>query len=132
MTRLRRLFRASPWLAALLVAAALLVRVAVPAGFMPVADTNGSLRLAYCSGYGPAPSVAATMQGMSHEPGEMQMKSPCAFADLTLALIGGADPVQLAALLLFVLAAGLTLALPRPPRAPARLRPPLRAPPLIG
>jgi len=128
MLRLRHHLRTHRWLAFALIAAALLVRVCVPVGFMPVAQ-DGTLRLAFCSGYGPMPAIDVTMPGMKHHPHEAQMQSPCAFADLALVAIGGADPIQLAALLLFVLATGLAVALPLPPRAPARLRPPLRAPP---
>ncbi|OAN66363.1 hypothetical protein [Sphingomonas sp. TDK1] len=156
MFRLRRHLRTHCWLAFAILAAALLARVCVPAGFMPVRDTDGTVRLAFCSGYGPAP-MAASMpaspaDGMPHAMGGMhhmagmthampshdrpadgaQMQSPCAFADLALAAIGGADPIQLAALLLFVLATGFITALPLPPRAPARLRPPLRAPPSLA
>lgn len=129
MLRLRHFLRAHRWLAFALIAAALLVRVCVPAGLMPVSDHDGMLRLAFCSGYGPMPAMDVAIPGMKHHPDEAQAQSPCAFADLALVAIGGADPIQLAALLLFVLATGLAIALPLPPRAPSRLRPPLRAPP---
>lgn len=129
MFRLRQHLRAHRWHAFALIAAALLVRVCVPAGFMPVAGQDGTLHLAFCSGYGPMPAMDVTIPGMHHQGDDAQMQSPCAFADLALVAIGGTDPIQLAALLLFVLATGLAIVLPLPPRAPSRLRPPLRGPP---
>lgn len=133
-----------------LIAAALLMRVWVPVGFMPVLGPDGALRLALCTGYGPAPVMAATTaampHAMAHAPHGMHdaphaahardrdadktgAQPPCAFADLALMAIGGADAIQLAALLLFVLATGLATTPILAPRPPARLRPPLRAPP---
>lgn len=54
---------------------------------------------------------------------------PCAFGALGFAGLAGADPVQLALALLFILAAGFAApALPAPRRL-AYLRPPLRGPP---
>lgn len=132
MLRLRLHFRAHRWLAFALIAAALLVRVCVPAGFMPVAAQDGTLRLAFCSGYGPMPAIDVAIPGMKHHSSDAQMQSSCAFADLAMVAIGGADSIQLAALLLFVLASGRAAGLPPSPRAPARLRPPLRAPPLTA
>lgn len=129
MLRLRHHLRAHRWLALALIAAALLVRVCVPAGFMPATGQDGTLHLAFCSGYGPMPAVDVAIPGMEPHGKAAQLQSPCAFADLALAAIGGADPIQLSALLLFVLASGLAIALPLPPRAPFRLRPPLRGPP---
>ncbi|WP_298675784.1 hypothetical protein [uncultured Sphingomonas sp.] len=132
MAALRRLLRTCPALAALIVAAALLVRVLVPAGYMPTLD-NGRIVIAVCSGYGPA-MMAITIPGLDHHDAQDgdQAKSPCAFADLALPMIGGADPIQLAQALLFILAIALLLAETAPPRAAARLRPPLRGPPLIA
>lgn len=118
-------------LAALIVAAALAVRVLVPAGYMPTLD-NGSVVIGICSGYGPK-MIAVTIPGLDHHGDESdQARSPCAFADLALPLIGGADAIQLAEALLFILAVALLLAVTLPPRAASWLRPPLRGPPLIA
>ena len=121
-------------LAALILVAALLVRVLVPAGFMPTLD-NGRVVIGICSGYGPT-SMAINIPGLEQaghagDAGD-QAKSPCAFADLALPMIGGADPIQIAQALLFILAIALLLAETLPPRAPAWLRPPLRGPPLTA
>lgn len=103
---------------------------------MPVID-HGRLTLTICSGYGtPAMGAAhdpssSSGSAMDHsDKGSGTADSSCAFADLSLALIGGADPVQLAAALLFIVAAALFFAALLPPRAALRLRPPLRGPPL--
>jgi hypothetical protein len=104
--------------------AGLMLRLAVPAGFMPVLD-HGQLTLTLCSGYG-----AASVPALHHGQGEPSADNSCAFADLALPLVGGADPVQLAAALLFIAAAALFFAAVLPPSAGLRLRPPLRGPPL--
>jgi hypothetical protein len=125
VTSLRRLARRFPALAAAAVLAALLLRLVVPAGFMPVVE-HGRLTIALCSGAGPM----TAMPGHGHHQPPATAAKSCAFADLAVPAIGGADPIQLAAALRFVLALGLVLALVLPVVAPARLRPPLRGPPL--
>ena len=82
-------------LALALLACALLLRLLVPAGWMPVSDANG-VHLTLCSGTGPMtmPSMAAmapgkTMAGMAHHmPTDEQgaPEHPCAFAHLGLAI----------------------------------------------
>lgn len=129
MTALRRHLRSRPWLAALALAAALALRLLVPAGFMPtVAD--GRVTLTLCSGVQPAAPMAA-MPGMAHhDDGSGTAEAPCAYADLALPALGSADPALLAAALAFVVALAMRRAIPLAPRASARLRPPLRGPPL--
>lgn len=115
-----------PWLALAIGLAALMLRLAVPAGFMPVVH-HGQLGLAICSGYG---NAAAGPDHAMGSPDKPKADGSCAFADLALPLIGGADPVQLGAALLFIMAAALFFAALLPPRAGLRLRPPLRGPPI--
>ncbi|RDE06419.1 hypothetical protein DVW87_01475 [Sphingomonas aracearum] len=121
---------------ALLLLAALAMRVVVPAGFMPVFD-GGRVTLALCDGFGPvAPAApAAAMPDMAHGHGPVHehptdgATSPCAFADLALPALGAADPIVLLAALAFVAVLALLQApLPLPALA-RRLRPPLRGPP---
>lgn len=115
--------------------AGLMLRLAVPSGFMPVLD-HGRVTLAPCSGYGAAGSQpayragSATAAGEHHPQDQPKADGSCAFADLSLSMIGSADAVQLAAALLFIMAAALFFATALPPRAALRLRPPLRGPPL--
>lgn len=128
MTRLGTLVRQQPSLAALILAAALLLRVLVPAGFMPVVE-QGRVSLTLCSGYGPV--VAKPMHHGGHHMPVQQTQSPCAFADLALPVLGGVDPLILAVALAFVAILALLLAAVVAPSTPSRLRPPLRAPPAI-
>jgi hypothetical protein len=122
-------FARHPSLAALILAATLLLRVLVPAGFMPVFE-QGRVSLALCSGYGPV--VAKPMHHGGHHMPAQQTQSPCAFADLALPVLGGVDPLILAEALAFVAILALLLAVVATPRTPARLRPPLRAPPALA
>ncbi len=124
MELLRSALLKHPLLAVTIALATLALRLAVPAGYMPAVD-HGRLTLAPCSGSGP---VAAGIG--HHEEGEPKAESACAFADLALPVIGGADSVQLTAALLFIVATGLFLAAVPPTGVPLRLRPPLRGPPL--
>lgn len=132
VTGLRHLLRSHARLAALVLAAALLLRVLVPAGFMPT-WVDGRVTLTICPGTTPAmPAVArhgAAMPGMAHHEDKSTAQSPCAYADLALPALGSANPALLAAALAFVLALALHRAIPLPPRSADRLRPPLRAPP---
>jgi hypothetical protein len=128
-------------LAVLLVTAALLVRLAVPAGFMPV--PGGGFAITICTGYGPLSPATAVMPATPHAMSDMHhgnagddggsvVSSPCAFADLAMPALSAADPVLLAAALLFILAAALVRAPDLPVRAYSRVRPPLRGPPLLA
>jgi hypothetical protein len=115
--------RNHPRLAAAIVAAALLLRILVPAGFMPSLNA-GALTVSICTGYGPS-QVQVTLPGKAHG----TVASPCAFADLSLPLIAGADPIQLDAALAFILVIALVFAVALPARRATHLRPPLRGPP---
>ena len=81
-------------LASAMLACALLLRLLVPAGWMPVRDATG-LHLTICTGTGPmampmAPgTTAGPMAGMAHHmPGDQQgiPEHPCAFAHHGLAV----------------------------------------------
>lgn len=124
------------WLAALVLAAALLLRVAVPAGYMPVMSAHG-VTLVLCPGQAPVrarPAMHHAMPGMSHDMPDdshhADYQNRCAFADLALPLIGGADAVLLAAAIAFVMARALRPARTLPPRPAPYLLPPSRGPPL--
>lgn len=116
---------------------ALAVRAVVPAGLMP-ARANGQMVLALCSGTANgAIAVAIPLRGSNPAPGDEHdaqhmAHMPCAFAGLAMPGLAAAPPVLLLAAIHFVLRhawRGLPLlAVP----APARLRPPLRAPPAIA
>jgi hypothetical protein len=138
MFALRALLFRHRLLALGLVAVALAMKALVPAGYMVGSETR-SFTIQLCSeGIDgrhdlvrqitvPA-SDAASKAAQSH--GKVQ--GTCPFGALGHALLGGADPVLLAAALAFILALGFA-----PVAAPASRRrshawPPLRGPPLIA
>ena len=121
-------------LAVLICAATLLLKLLVPTGYMIDSD-HGRIAITICSGIAPAtmatemPGMHGTMpdHGKSKDHGKAEM--PCAFSGLTAAMTGAIDPIQLAALIAFVLAVGISpIVLPTPARR-IYLRPPLRGPP---
>ncbi len=123
MCLLRRL---DPRLLLLLMAAALALRVAVPAGFMPVADEQG-LRVEICTGSGPL-----TVEIDPGSKDRQEQRDPCPYG---LA----AGPALLLPPLPALPAAPLALTPPPyPGLAAARLaawralRPPARGPPAIA
>ncbi len=132
MTALRQLIHTRPAPAAWLVALAMLLKLLVPAGYMPVA-AGGGVRLEICTGMGVAAPAMATMPGMAHhgdqEHPSGKAESPCGF--------GGLSAPDLFALP-FLVAAIAPTAIDRPPpapaasavRPPAGLRPPPRGPPV--
>lgn len=130
MTLARRLL-AHRRLAALLCAAALLLKLVVPSGYM-VASHGGHLTIEVCSGMAAAP-VKMTMpmsgHGKSHDGAKPDQ--PCAFAGLSAAALGAVDAVLLAALIAFVMALAFAPATLPPPLRRVRLRPPLRGPPAV-
>jgi hypothetical protein len=128
---LRRIILSHRLAAAALIALALAMRLVMPAGFMPVAG-SGQLMVLVCTEFGPQ-RVAIDVPGAPSKPDDAdKADQPCAFAGLGLALLPGADPVQIAAALAFILALGFAaVALPR--LRPARHAwPPLRGPPLTA
>lgn len=112
-----------------LLALALAMRLVMPAGFMPAMGT-GKLRVLVCTEFGPQ-RVAIDIPGAPTKPDDAtKADQPCAFAGLGLALLPGADPVQIAAALAFILALGFAeIGLPRLVRV-RHAWPPLRGPPL--
>ena len=135
-----RILLAQRHLALLVCVAALLLKLLVPAGYM-IGSDHGRFSVTICSGVEPR-TVTMVMPGMhgdmahlgkskehgnSKDHGKAEM--PCAFAGLSAAALGAIDPLQLAALVGFILAVGVIgLALPAPSTTP-HLRPPLRGPP---
>ena len=136
MTALRRLLTRHAWLAASIVAAALLMRLLVPAGYMAV-RTTGGIRIELCSGVSaPAtsmPTTAMEMPGMHHAgdkpDGHAQPEMLCAFAALAAPSVAEADPLVLALAIAFILATVFRLTRARALTASPFLRPPSRGPP---
>lgn len=121
-------------LAVLICAAALLLRLVVPTGYM-IDAAHGRLSITLCGGTAPVammmemPGMHGTTpdHGKADDHGKAQM--PCAFSSLSAAALGAIDPIQLAALIAFIVATGLVVTYAPAPARPAHLRPPLRGPP---
>lgn len=140
MTPLRRLTRAYPAVTGWLIAAALLLRLVMPGGWMLAAD-HGRWSIVPCAGIMPvAPDPAMpSMHAMSsgHDRGQRhdggghgsRAEQPCAFAGLSLPGLATADPVLLAGLIVFVLLTAFRRRTKPTARRISRIRPPLRAPP---
>ncbi len=119
--------RTRPSLFAIVAALALLVRLLVPAGFMPQV-AHGQVAIVACPGM----AMASTAHHHGHDaPVHDGFERPCAFAAV-------ATPAALLAIVLLLvlpLAAMVRqlvpLAAPAAPRSALRWRPPLRAPPAI-
>lgn len=121
-------------LAVVICAAALILKLLVPTGYM-VGSDHGRIAIILCSGTMPAPMTMA-MPGMhgdrgDHDPSKDHGKTemPCAFAGLSAVAMAAIDPILLADLIVFVVAFGLSGILLPIPSGPAYLRPPLRGPP---
>ena len=132
MSSLRAFVRRNPAVAALIVALALMLRALVPGGFMPTAD-HGRIVISICTGSGPV-TAAIAVPGADHgEPGDhAKSDQPCAFAGLSLTLLGGADVALLLVALAFIVALAFAPVLARNPGRIPHLRPPLRGPPVLS
>lgn len=132
VSAVRRLF-AQRYLVALLCAATLLLKLLVPTGYM-IGNDHGRLAIVLCPGVVSA-AEAMAMPGMhdampdhgKKDHGKAEM--PCAFSGLSAAALGTIDGVQLAALIAYIMAVGLCLAVVPTPIRRIHLRPPLRGPP---
>ena len=137
MGTLRAFLLTRRWLAFGLVVLALGVRALVPAGFMPGGERGQGrfLAITICadgSGTDHREQILIPVAGKTAPTkGESDAKGggPCAFSALSLAALGGADAVLLAAALAFVLAIGMAHVPPLRLARIAGLRPPLRGPP---
>ncbi|MBB3940433.1 hypothetical protein GGR39_002090 [Novosphingobium fluoreni] len=133
MHRLRDLVLANRPFAGAILVLALMMKVVIPAGFMPTVS-NDQIVASICSGTGRM-TMAMPIPGLQHGKSDgsgHQDKAgqPCIFAGLSAPAFTGADPLLLAITILFILVLGLRpMALPNS-TAPPYLRPPLRGPPL--
>ena len=131
MHTLRRLILRNRMSGGAILALALLLRIVMPAGFMPtVAD--GQIIVAICSGSGPA-TMAMIVPGLDNRKSDSshsgKVEQPCTFAGLSTSFIAAADPIVLAAAILYIVRLGTRLLCFPTSTAPPHLRPPLRGPP---
>lgn len=138
MHPIRRLL-AQRHLAVLICAAALLLKLLVPTGYM-IDSSQSRITVTICSGIAAStmtmevprtemPGIHGDMPDHGKKGQSKAAEMPCAFSGLSGAALGAIDPLLLAALIAFVMAIGFAgVVLPAPSR-PAYLRPPLRGPP---
>lgn len=121
-------------LALWLVGAALLMKVLVPAGFMPNMS-NGVLVIQLCTGMG-VQTVEMEIPGLAdHSGGKEQPKAadqPCVFSGLLAPGLTGADPILLAVVIAFILATTFRVEQRLVLWRGLYLRPPAQGPPLAA
>lgn len=117
--------------AALLLAAAMLLRLLVPNGFM-LDRADGVVALELCSGTGPMlmGGPAAAMPMHHHDGKAAKADMPCAFSGVAADALGGIDPILYVALVAFVMAVARAAVMRPALVRRTHLRPPLRGPPL--
>jgi hypothetical protein len=136
MQRLRAFFISHSRSAWWLIVAALCMKALVPAGYMiGDAQTGKLLTITICSdGAGDSITRQIALPAAGRKAPESEKSRAdgiCPFSALGHAMIGGADPIQLALALLFLLALGFAPWHTPAPRPIAYLRPPLRGPPAV-
>lgn len=124
-------------LAAWIIAAALLVKLLLPQGFMLGADQDRHLIVQLCSGILQQQTIAITIpadekskdqgQGQGHDKAGLH----CPYTSLGMSVTGGADAPLLALAIAFILALGFGPARPGRRIEAPHLRPPLRGPPAV-
>ena len=120
------------WLAFWLVGLALLMRIVVPAGYMPMFSGN-AVTVALCSGYGPMKMAMPDMAGHHGKESERgKGETPCGFAGLTTPSLAGADPILLGLAIAFIISTIFLAASHGPVARPIYLRPPPRGPPILS
>lgn len=138
MFRLRTLLLRHRALALLVLAAALCLKAVVPAGYMLDAGTSRiTVRLCNDASGSAAPGAIAIPMKQDQgnhpdDPAGHKATPACPYSALTLAMLGGADAILLALALAFIVLTGFVPTTPPHAQRPARLRPPLRAPPALA
>lgn len=131
MNRVRNHLLRYRTLAFAMVFAALLLKAIMPAGTM-LTPVNKVLTVALCDGISGDHAVRDIVVPVQGKPVAGESQQACAFSALGMAVTGPIDPIQLLAALAFVLSLAFApLPFQRQQRV-ARLRPPLRAPPVIS
>lgn len=137
MSRLRALIHDHFRLTLVLLALVLAVKAVIPAGFMLSGDTQRFLTVTICSDASGVPkqmqiALPAKAGAASDHEKAADKGSPCAFSGIGHPMLGGADPLLLAAALAFILLLGLAPLPALPARGTPFLRPPLRGPPAVS
>lgn len=132
MDGLRTFLRQHRALAFVLVALALVLKAAIPTGYM-MESTSRTIALAIChdaSGQNGPKEIVVTLGTADRNavPGK-PAKGECPYGALSMASLGGADAVLLALALAFIVALGFVPAGNVAFARPGYIRPPLRGPP---
>ncbi|MBC2663556.1 hypothetical protein H7F50_17590 [Novosphingobium flavum] len=135
MSLLRALLLRHRALTLLVLAAALCLKAVVPAGYM--LDGNaGAITVRLCNDASGSAAPQAITIPMKPDAGDHpddptghKATPACPYAALTLATLGGADPVLLGLALAFIVLLGFVPTVGPRTQRPTHLRPPLRAPP---
>ena len=134
MTSFRQFLLRHHTLAAWLLVAALLMKILVPGGFMPVVS-GGSITIELCSGFGPEKMTMA-MPGMAGHGGKHDQSGkgdmPCGFGGHASPAFSMVDPTLLTVAIIYVITTVFRIAVVRVAKAPAFLRPQLRGPPVLA
>jgi len=128
----RAFFLSHRRLAALLIALALCMKALIPAGYMLGGDAR-TITVQICAdSLGHVITKQIAVGHKDHGSDKAKADSPCAFTALGHGMLGGADPIQLALALLFILTLAFAPLLRARARRIAYLRPPLRGPPALA
>ena len=140
MASLRSFWNSHGLLAAVAILAALLVRGAIPTGYM-VSQQAGAPQVLLCHGSAEPQAdvlartalreLAAVVALGKAQQTPAAASDSCPYAVLSVASLSGADPFQLAAAIAFVLALGIAVQRVPAIRRARFLRPPMRAPPAL-
>jgi len=120
----RAFFLSHRRVAALLVALTLCMKALVPAGYMLGSEPR-MITVQIC-----ADSLGHQITKQIDVGAKADV--PCAFSALAHGALGGADPIQLALALLFIMALAFAPHLGLAPKRAHYLRPPLRGPPALA
>jgi hypothetical protein len=133
MLVLRALLLRYRMIALAVMALALAVKALVPAGYM-VDPGSKALSIRVCADAQLSSTMRDIVIPMKGEPAGKHSKGEglCPYTALSFASLVGADPIQLATLLAFILAVGFAAVAVPARRRRQHLRPPLRGPPILA
>ncbi|AYJ86668.1 hypothetical protein D3Y57_12710 [Sphingomonas paeninsulae] len=133
MNALRSWILAQRKLAFVLVAVVLFAKMFVPTGYM-FTPTTGGFVVQMCSGQGATPILVhiGEQAPVEDHSGPGKMDAPCAFSGIGMMAMAAVDLSLLIVAIAFILALGTVSTRAPIVRALARLRPPLRAPPIFS
>ncbi len=134
MTSLRAFLLSHRAIAMLVIAAALCLKLVVPTGYMIGTDTR-VLTIQICNdgtGHTLTTKLVVPLKQSPADQSGKSGKAECPYSSLGHASLAGADPVQLALALAFIIALGFAAVAAPPLKRAQYLLPPLRGPPALA